>query len=99
MTVSLAQDELQSARSLVQQVAGLKAVRDGKSIESLVGHLVHATKVCPLGKALHNCLFSLSSGLKRGLVRMATVRLMQTWHGGIPFSQIGLACQCFSSYS
>lgn len=83
MTVSLAQDELQSARSLVQQVAGLKAVRDGKSIESLVGHLVHATKVCPLGKALHNCLFSLSSGMKRGQVRICNCEAhaeLAWWH-------------------
>ena len=37
--------------------------------ESLVGHLVHATKVLPLGKAFLNTLFAIKAELKPGQAR------------------------------
>lgn len=64
MAVSLPPDKLQFARDIVQQVVGQRVVRDIRRLESLVGHLVHATKVCPLGKAFLSSLFTVSSGMR-----------------------------------
>ena len=36
---------------MLQQIIGARCVQDAAALESLVEHLVHATKVCPLGKA------------------------------------------------
>ena len=43
-----------------------KTIQDHLWFKSLIGHLVFASKVCPLGKAFMNALFALKAGLKPG---------------------------------
>ena len=43
---------------LIQQFVGRRVVMDVGALESLIGHLVHATKVCPLDKGFLNSLFA-----------------------------------------
>jgi len=51
MSVQLPEDKLSSLRALLDRFLCRKTVQDQRSLQSLVGHLVHATKVLPLGKA------------------------------------------------
>ena len=69
MSVSLPIDKLHKLRSLVDELIGAKVVRDMHKFESLLGHLVHAAKVCPLGNAFLNALFSLKATMKPGQIR------------------------------
>ena len=50
LQVSLPQDKLACLRAMLQEFPQMKVVRDVRALESLIGHLVHATKVLPLGK-------------------------------------------------
>ena len=50
-------------------MASQRTIRDLHSFESLVCHLVHASKVCPLGKAFLNNLFAVLSAMKAGQYR------------------------------
>ena len=69
MCVSLPQDKLTKLRSLVDMMSTQRAVGNLHSLESLIGHLVHASKVCPLGKAFLNNLFAVLSAMKAGQYR------------------------------
>ena len=73
--VSLPQDKLQALRILIQQFLGRRVVRDVAALESLIGHLVHATKVCPLGKAFFNSLFAVLSSMSHGQCRRLNVEV------------------------
>ena len=60
-------------------------MHDAFTLESLVGHLVHATKVCPLGKAFLSGLFQVLRGMQhsRGQPRrlnLATRADIAWWH-------------------
>lgn len=57
----LPQDKLAKLHNLVDMMATQRAVGD---IESLVGHLVHASKVCPFSN-----LFAVLSSMKAGQFR------------------------------
>ena len=59
LQVSLPQDKLSRLRPMLQEFAQAKVVRDYRAFDSLVGHLVHTTKVLPLGKAFLNQLSAL----------------------------------------
>ena len=50
LVLSLLQDKVDSLRAMLQRIVDSRSVHDAFALESLVGHLVHATKVCPLGK-------------------------------------------------
>ena len=82
-SVSLPPDKLQALRGMLRLILGAKTVRDLPSLESLVGHLVHATKVCPLGKAFLTGLFHTLHSLQPGQVRrlnVATRSDVAWWH-------------------
>ena len=83
LSVSLPQDKLQALRILIQQFLGLRVVRNVAALESLIGHLVHATKVCPLGKAFLNSLFAVLSSISHGQCRRLNVEAradLAWWH-------------------
>ena len=83
LSMSLPQDKLQALRILIQQFVGRRVVRDVGALESLIGHLVHATKVCPLGKALLNSLFAVLSSMSHGQCRRLIVEAradLAWWH-------------------
>ena len=69
MTVFLPQDKLTKLQAMVRAACKLKSVNDVHFLESLVGHLVHATTVCPLAKAFLHHLFTLKAALKPGQTR------------------------------
>lgn len=69
LSLKLPHDKLLMLRQLLDQWARAKCVRDLHQFQSLVGHLVHATQVVPLGKAYLNRLFSLAQNLKVGQFR------------------------------
>ena len=82
-SVSLPQDKLQALRGKLWLILGAKTARDLPSLESLVGHLIHATKVCPLGKAFLTGLFHTLHSLRPGQVRrlsVATRSDITWWH-------------------
>ena len=69
MCVSLPADKLAKLRELIHNLVAQRTVHDFHALDSLVGHLVHATKVCPLGKAFLNNLFAVQSAMKAGQIR------------------------------
>ena len=83
LSVSLPQDKLALLRSKLGELLGAKCVRDRASLESLIGHLVHATKACPLGKAFLSGLFHTLHSLRPGQPRrlnVATRADIAWWH-------------------
>lgn len=68
-----------------------RCIRDVSVLESLVGHLVHATKVCPLGKAFLSGLFQALRRARHGSFWRLNVAvradlawwqtLLQSWSG------------------
>ena len=68
MLTSLPLDKLSSLRMMVKDLAGGRVVRNKQALESLVGHLVHAATVFPLGKAFLNALFATKAAIKPGRV-------------------------------
>ena len=52
LSVSLPGEKITALRGLLQELLSSKCVRDVQTLESLVGYLVHATKVCPSCQAL-----------------------------------------------
>ena len=58
MFTSLPPDKLSNLCTMVKETAGARVVRGKQALESLVGHLVHAATVFPLGKAFLNALFA-----------------------------------------
>lgn len=66
LQVSLPPDKLSRLRAMLQEFVQAKVVRDYRAFDSLVGHLVHATKVLPLGKAFLNQLFALKRTMDPG---------------------------------
>ena len=73
LTVSLPPDRLQALPGKLGSVLGSKCICDLNSLESLVGHLVHATKVYPLGKTFLTGLFRTLHTLQPGQVRWLNV--------------------------
>ena len=69
MSLTLPADKLQQLRSLLREFIQTPRVYNHSRFESLVGHLVHATKVCPLAKAYLNALFDFKACLKPGQPR------------------------------
>ena len=55
-----------SCPAMLQEFAQAKVVRNYWAFDSLVGHLVHATKVLPLGKAFLNQLSALKRTMDLG---------------------------------
>ena len=75
----------------MKDLAGARVVRDRHGLESLVGHLVHASTVFPIGKAFLNALFTLKAILPPGWVRRLNLEartelawwdmLLENWPG------------------
>ena len=57
LQVSLPQEKHSALQSMLQQIIGARYVWKGAALESLVGHLIHATKVWPLEKTYVSGLF------------------------------------------
>ena len=68
MCTSLPPDKLVKLRTMVKELVGARVVRDRQQLESLVGHLVHAATVFPLGKAFLNALFATKAAIKPGQI-------------------------------
>lgn len=71
LTVGLSAQKTAELQGLLTQWLKLKCVRDVQKFQSLIGHLVHATKVVPLGKAFLNRLFPVAQHLS---VRLGQIR-------------------------
>ena len=69
LTVSLPLHKLEQLRRILAHWSTSRCVRDSHQFQSLIGHLVHATQVVPLGKAFLNRLFPISSALRPGQMR------------------------------
>ena len=69
MSTSLPASKLVKLQTMVREFLGARVVRDKHALESLVGHLVHATKVFPLGKAYLNALFAVKASMVPGQIR------------------------------
>ena len=69
MCTSLPADRMQNLSQMVQSLQHAKTVRDTHQFESLIGHLVHAATVCPLGKAFLNNLFAVKATMRPGQIR------------------------------
>ena len=83
LLVSLPQEKLVNLRSRLLGFLSSKCVRDKAALERLVGHLVHATKVFPLGKAYLTGLFHLLNTLSPGQtsrLNLATRADLAWWH-------------------
>ena len=85
LLLSLPQDKVDSLCAMLQRIVDSRSVHDAFALESLVGHLVHATKVCPLGKAFLSGLFQVLRGMQhsRGQPRhlnLATRADIAWWH-------------------
>ena len=74
MSASLLPNKLQKLRGMVGKLSGAKVVRDRHKLESLIGHLVHALKVCPLGNAFLSALFTLEASMRLGQTRRLNLR-------------------------
>ena len=64
MLTCLPPDKLSNFHTMVKEMAGARAIRDKQALESLVGHLVHAATVFPLGRAFLNALFATEAAIK-----------------------------------
>ena len=69
LSLSLPVDRLVELRGMLDRWVGSKCIREAKQFQLLVGHLVHATQVVPLGKAFLANLFPLAQALKPGCCR------------------------------
>ena len=67
MCMSLPADKLAKLRELICNLVAQRT--DFHALDSLVNHLVHTTKVCPLEKAFLNNLFAVQSTMKVGQIR------------------------------
>lgn len=68
MCMSLPQDKLAALHDQVSTLASQRTIHDLFALESFISHLVHASKVCPLGKAFLN-LFTVLFAMKVGQYR------------------------------
>ena len=69
MLLALPQDKLLKLRHLLAGWLHAKCVRDTQQFQSLIGQLVHATQVVPLGKAYLSRLLALAQNLQVGQFR------------------------------
>ena len=69
MRLALPATKLSTLRSLLCEISGAKSVSNRQAFESLVGHLVHASQVIPLGRAFLNRLFPVLRALHQGAHR------------------------------
>ena len=82
-SVSLPREKIRALQGLLQEFLSTRCVRDMQALESLVGHLVHATKVCPLAKPFLGGLFQVLRGCRPGQPRrlnVATRADLAWWH-------------------
>ena len=86
LSVSLPSEKITALRGLLQELLSSKCIRDVQTLESLVGYLVHATKVCPLAKpfwaGFSRCLGGPGQASPDGLTLLPEL----IWLGGIPSS-------------
>ena len=83
LSVSLPQEKVRALQGLLREFLSTRCVRDMRTLESLVGHLVHATKVCPLAKPFLGGLFQVLRGCRPGQPRrlnVATRADLAWWH-------------------
>ena len=69
MSLKLPEDKMVALRSLLDTWRRTKCIRDVHQLQSLLGYLVHACHVLPLGKAFLNNLFPLSNTMQPGQKR------------------------------
>ena len=97
MRVSLPAPKQVQLQSMLSNLVDSKCIRDINTLESLVGHLVHATKVCPLGKAFLSGLFhALRSARPGGFWRLnQAVRADIAWWQALLQGWPGVSSQQF----
>ena len=97
MTVSLPPQKIAELRLLLSHWSDLRCIRDSHQFQSLIGHLVHATQVVPLGKAFLNRLFPLSRELRPGQMRRlnAEARADILWWSSLCEKWSGISSQQF----
>lgn len=66
LMVSLPQSKQLALQASLGNLLNAKCIRDSSTLDSLVGHLIHATKVCPLGKAFLSGFFHALRGTSPG---------------------------------
>ena len=83
LSVSLPHKKVAALCRLLQELLSSKCVHDMQTLESLVGYLVHATKVCPLAKPFLGRLFQVLRGARPSQPRrrnVATRANSAWWH-------------------
>ena len=83
LSVSLPREKVTALCGLLWELLSSKCIRDVQTLESLVGYLVHATKVCPLAKPFLGGLFQVLRGARPGQPRrlnVATRANLALWH-------------------
>ena len=98
LSVSLLCEKVAALRGLLRELLSSKCVCDMQTLESLVGYLVHATKVCPLAKPLLGGLFQVLRGASRASPDGLTLLPEPIWLGGIPSSPTGRVSPHTSSW-
>ena len=91
LRLSLPVSKQKALLDMLVNLVDTRCLRDVSSLESVVGHLVHATKVCPLGKAFLSGLFQALRAARPGkfwrlnLAVRADIAwwhtLLQSWSG------------------
>ena len=97
LRVSLPQEKLCHLRTLLTKARGMKCVRDYHAFDSLVGHLVHATSVMPLGRAFLSRLFPILRACYPGHVRRLNLAAQRdlAWWSAICQHWVGTSTQQF----
>ena len=97
--LSLPPEKMSSLRAQLQTLRDAHCVRSLESLQSLVGHLVHATKVCPLSKPFLSGLFQVLRSMSHGQVRRlnVAVRADLAWWTELLSSWSGVSTQQFTS--
>ena len=91
LQISLPAHKQAALLGMLGNLVDARCIRDVSVLESLVGHLVHATKVCPLGKAFLSGLFQALRRARHGSFWRLNVAvradlawwqtLLQSWSG------------------
>ena len=69
MALKLLEGQMASLKSRLDSITGAKCIRDLHLLQSLIGRLVHACQVLPLGKAFLNHLFHLAGSMHPGHIQ------------------------------
>ena len=97
MQASPPQEKLRHLQALLSRAQSMKCVRDYHAFDSLVGHLVHATSVMPLGRAFLSRLFPILRACHPGQIRRLNLAARKdlAWWSAVCHQWIGSSTQQF----